>query len=790
MEDPVAAAAVISSPPPNSGISPVGSPETSDPHLDEVPRPSDEHSYLAIWVQPKEASFGSQCGWELGYDVIYGFEVVDVNELEIDYIKVVSLAFNQLKMKKLAREKSVIVAALKDSSLLVVSSDEKKVKRLHPLPFTEVKDPQLCTVLVENLPEDHSTENIRKIFGEAGNIKNICIRDPDAVRQPRKCTIEEKLLSGKLHALVEFETVEAAEKAVATLNDEKDWRYGMRVKFLKRMGKRELKKKSLRGPDSEKSSSARESDLAVDEENHVSNLHHDDIPNGELLGSSNLKYGCRSRHRVLRITAMDQDVASSSFNEWVDNEVAGEYSFSSSEGEESDGEVILNPITDVELPSIRESFRPTDDALTVTAHRLAMMGRARKKSRQEQHPIFQCYVFTSSSIITLCMINFNVTRSLLINLVPMIYPGYRIRYGIFINMGLMTFLTALVLLVDSCAWRIVRLPLSPFHLMRPFSTSAVLVSCAGYIGVPLLRMLKMRSIIKNEGPSRHSLKKGTPTMGGLFFVPIGIIVAEVIVGFSSIEVSGVAAATLAFAVIGLSDDFLSLLNHNSGLSTWMRIFLEVAVGAWFSFWLCTTKISSPYSIKMVVPLPVPVGLLCLGKCYPLLTSFTFVSMANGVKLTDGLDGLAGGTAALAFIGMSVAVLPICSDLAVFGASMAGACVGFLLHNRYKASVFMGDTGALALGGALAAMAACTGMFFPLFISSGIYVLEALSVIMQVSFFKTTKHIQGTGRRLFRMAPLHHHLELCGLKEPAIVAGACVISSLLMLCAAYAGLVSA
>ncbi|KAK3038746.1 hypothetical protein RJ639_028353, partial [Escallonia herrerae] len=470
-----------------------------------------------------------------------------------------------------------------------------------------------------------------------------------------------------------------------------------------------------------------------------------------LLGSCNLKYGCRSPHRVLRITAMDQDVASSSFNDWVDNEVAG-YSFSSSEGEESDGEVILNPIIDVELPSIRERFRPTDDALTVTAHRLAMMGRARKKSRQEQHPM--------------------------------------IKYGIFINMGLVTFLAALILLVDWCAWRIVRLPLSPFHLMCPFSTSAVLVSCAGYIGVPLLRMLKMRSIIKNEGHSRHSLKKGTPTMGGLFFVPIGIIVAEVIVGFSSIEVSGVAAATLAFAVIGLFDDFLSLLKHNSGLSTWMRIFLEVAVGGWFSFWLCTTKISSPYSIKMVVPLPVPVGLLCLGKCYPLLTSFTFVSMANGVKLTDGLDGLAGGTAALAFIGMSVAVLPICSDLAVFGASMAGACVGFLLHNRYKASVFMGDTGALALGGALAAMAACTGMFFPLFISSGIYVMEALSVIMQVSFFKTTKYIQGTGRRLFRMAPFHHHLELCGLKEPVIVAGAYVISSLLMLSAAYAGLISA
>ncbi|KAF6167520.1 hypothetical protein GIB67_031721 [Kingdonia uniflora] len=136
--------------------------------------------------------------------------------------------------------------------------------------------------------------------------------------------------------------------------------------------------------------------------------------------------------------------------------------------------------------------------------------------------------------------------------------------------------------------------------------------------------------------------------------------------------------------------------------------------------------------KALVPLPA-LGLIYLGNLYPILTTFCFVSMGNGVNLTDGLDGLAGGTAALAFIGMSIAVLPICSDLSIFGASMAGACVGFLMHNRYKASVFMGDTGSLALGGALAAMAACTGMFFPLFISSGIFVVEASSVIMQVSF---------------------------------------------------------
>ncbi|XP_059665327.1 phospho-N-acetylmuramoyl-pentapeptide-transferase homolog [Cornus florida] len=459
------------------------------------------------------------------------------------------------------------------------------------------------------------------------------------------------------------------------------------------------------------------------------------------LESSARKHGLR--RKIVQVSAMDEGI--SSLDDWEDNDKAFEYT--SSDGDDSDGEYLLNPVIDVDLPSTREKFLTTNDALTMTAHRFAMIGKGRKKRR--------------------------------------------IKYGVMNNIGLITFLTVLVFVVDCCAWRIVRLPLEPFYLMRPFCISAVLVSCAGYICVPILFSLKACSIIRKVGPVTHSTKKGTPTMGGLFFIPIGIIVAEVIVGFSSIEVSGAAAATLAFAAIGLLDDILSLIkNDNNGLSAWMRILLEVAVGTWFSFWLAFTNISSPYSMKMLVPLPAPLGLVCLGKSYLFLTSFCFVSMGNGINLTDGLDGLAGGTAALAFVAMSIAVLPICSDLAVFGASMAGACIGFLLHNRYKASVFMGDTGSLALGGALAAMAACTGMFLPLFVSSGIFVLEALSVTMQVSVFKITKRLRGTGHRIFRMAPFHHHLEMTGMKEPIIVAVAYAVSYVLALFAGYMGLISA
>lgn len=186
----------------------------------------------------------------------------------------------------------------------------------------------------------------------------------------------------------------------------------------------------------------------------------------------------------------------------------------------------------------------------------------------------------------------------------------------------------------------------------------------------------------------------------------------------------------------------------------------------------------------MIPLPPPHGLVYLGRFYLPLTTFCFVAMGNGLNWADGLDGLVGGVSALAFTGMSIAVLPICPDLAIFGTSMSGACMGFLFHNRYKASILMGGIGSSALGGALAAMAACTGMFLPLFVSSGIFVLELLSVIMQVLFLKANRQIVG------RIQPLHYHLKLCGLRRPLIITSAYVLSSALALYAGYIGLISA
>ncbi|KAI3741505.1 hypothetical protein L1987_59179 [Smallanthus sonchifolius] len=181
------------------------------------------------------------------------------------------------KMKKLTHHKSLIVAALKESSLLTLSSNEKKVKRIHPFPLTEVLDPELCTVLVENLPEDHTIENMKKIFCHAGIIKKITVHEENTTKDTRKCSIEEKLLSGKLYAAVEYETVEAAEKAVATLNNEHDWRHGMRVKLLMRRVKNTQKKK---GHDSEKKNNV-QVDSPGDKENQQSSEHHDDTPDEE-----------------------------------------------------------------------------------------------------------------------------------------------------------------------------------------------------------------------------------------------------------------------------------------------------------------------------------------------------------------------------------------------------------------------------------------------------------------------------------------------------------------------------
>ncbi|XP_021763909.1 phospho-N-acetylmuramoyl-pentapeptide-transferase homolog [Chenopodium quinoa] len=467
----------------------------------------------------------------------------------------------------------------------------------------------------------------------------------------------------------------------------------------------------------------------------------------QLRNTSIWKQGYNLKHDVVQLRSMDEDsVGIFSFDDWGNIEGTSDYMIFSSDGEDSDGEILVTPMNDVDMPRVKRQFVTAEDALTATASRLALLGRMHKKDR--------------------------------------------IIYGFVSNFGLISFLTICLAFVDWRAWRIVRQPLDAFYFLSPFLASASLVAFAGYVSVPILKIFNIRQKFRRKWPYKYNSKKGTPTIGGVFFIPIGVAVAK-FMGGSSTESTGILLVTLAYAVIGLFDDTVGLIKpRNFGLSRGTKFLLEVAVAAWFSFWLYTQNISSPYGMKMLVPLPAPVGLLNLGGYYLLLTVFTFILMTRGHKIIDELDGFAGGVAALAFVAMSVAVLPICSDVSVFGTSMAGACVGFLLHNRYRASVTMGNTGSLAIGGALAAMASCSGMFIPLFIASGILVIEVIAVVIQIFPFRTAESLQGRARSFFQVPPLHHYLELYGMKEPSIVTGAYFISAFLAVLAGYVGLVSA
>uniref|UniRef100_A0A0D9UY74 Phospho-N-acetylmuramoyl-pentapeptide-transferase n=1 Tax=Leersia perrieri TaxID=77586 RepID=A0A0D9UY74_9ORYZ len=314
---------------------------------------------------------------------------------------------------------------------------------------------------------------------------------------------------------------------------------------------------------------------------------------------------------------------------------------------------------------------------------------------------------------------------------------------------------------------------------------------AGFLFAPVADHMKIHHFRRRGKLMSPSYRKPTPAMGGLFFVPIGIFVARRQVGSNSTGVNGAAVITFIFAMVGLLDDISNLvMDRNRKIPQWIRSFVQIVAGIYFSIWLSSTNISTPYNMKFLVPLPPPLGLAFIGKVYLVLAAICSLSMGTGVTLVDGLDGLAGGVAALALAGLSIASLPICSEMSVFGASMSGACTGFLFHNRYRASIVMGRIGSFALGGAIATIAACSGMFIPMFIACSIFLVELLLVILQVPFHMAMKHFHGTNRYPLRILPSHYFLRLWGLKEPYIVAGAYIISCLLTAFAGYLGLVSA
>ena len=309
-------------------------------------------------------------------------------------------------------------------------------------------------------------------------------------------------------------------------------------------------------------------------------------------------------------------------------------------------------------------------------------------------------------------------------------------------------------------------------LTIPLVVAALVSAGVAHWGVPRLRALKLGQVIRSEGPQGHQSKAGTPTMGGLLVVPVGVLVGG-LTSPGDPRLLAVAAVTLAFLAIGAIDDWRSLTKRtNTGLSPRGKLLLQAGAALLFLIWAGLggwmgggdpTAISLPFGWLL------PVGLLI----WP-LGLFVFMAESNATNLTDGLDGLAGGCGAVVFTGMALQLMlrghggdP---SLAAFCAAMAGCWLGFLSQNRYPARVFMGDTGSLAMGAALTAVALLSDSLWPLLLMGGVFLAESLSVILQVWVYKATKDDTGKGRRLFRMAPLHHHFELGGTPEQGVVLG--------------------
>ncbi len=330
--------------------------------------------------------------------------------------------------------------------------------------------------------------------------------------------------------------------------------------------------------------------------------------------------------------------------------------------------------------------------------------------------------------------------------------------------------------------------LSGLSITLPLLVCTLITAALGYWAVPLLQALKMGQIIREDGPQTHLQKAGTPTMGGVFFVPVAVAVALVWSGaiaraYDLIPVIAVSIVTLAYAGIGWLDDWQIVRRRsNKGISPRTKLALQITVGFLFCVWLAWTQPVSITTINLPLNLVLPLGVLF----WPLAV-FAMVAESNATNLTDGVDGLAAGTCAIALLGLAAIVAPTSPGLMIFCACMSGSCMGFIVHNRNPATVFMGDTGSLALGGALAAVGLLSQNLWGLFILSGIFFVESVSVIAQVSYYKATKDRNGIGKRLFKMSPFHNHLELSGWSETQIVGAFYIVNAVLVfLCFATKG----
>lgn len=311
-----------------------------------------------------------------------------------------------------------------------------------------------------------------------------------------------------------------------------------------------------------------------------------------------------------------------------------------------------------------------------------------------------------------------------------------------------------------------------FAVILAFAVTAL----SGPLLIPVLRRLKVGNTERKELQS-HQKKTGTPTMGGLMFL-LAIIVTSLVFISDYPKIVPILFVTVGFGVIGFFDDYLKVvLKRSDGLLAWQKMLLEIVVTAVFAIYLYRF---SNIPLTMLVPFSggryADFGFLAL----PILF-LAVIGTVNGANFTDGLDGLAASVTVLIATFFSVVAVATNSGIEPITCAVVGALLGFLLFNVYPASVFMGDTGSLALGGFVASAAYMMQMPMFILIVGLIYWIEILSVMIQVGYFKMTH-----GKRIFRMAPIHHHFELGGWSETRVVAVFSIITTLLCL-AAYMGL---
>lgn len=316
-----------------------------------------------------------------------------------------------------------------------------------------------------------------------------------------------------------------------------------------------------------------------------------------------------------------------------------------------------------------------------------------------------------------------------------------------------------------------------YEIVIPVLISFAISAILGPIVIPFLKRLKVGQTERKELES-HLKKNGTPTMGGLMILA-SIIITSLFYVKDYPRIIPILFMTVGFGVIGFLDDYLKVvLRRSDGLLPWQKMILQFIVTTVFAVYMVRY---SGIELTMLIPFSggkyLNIGWLAIPLLY-----FAVIGTVNGVNFTDGVDGLVSSVTIMVATFLSVVAIGTNAGIAPITCAVAGALLGFLLFNVYPASVFMGDTGSLALGGFVVATAYMLQMPLYILIVGLIYLAEVISVMVQVTYFKYTKKKTGVGKRIFRMAPLHHHFELGGWSETRVVAVFAIVTALLCMLA--------